>query len=95
MTLLVLPGWWNFKLESTSLKDKHEEFITLKNEWKNNAYIPIQYCPRLGLYIPNSIPNLVTSTFIGNINFFIYNLLDPVCFKLVGWTVSFVFPDQI
>lgn len=44
------------------------------------------------VYIPNFIPNLVTSTFIG---YLFHYLLDPVCIKLVGWNVSFVFPDRI
>ena len=29
------------------------------------------------------------------IYFVIYNWLDSVCIKLVGWTLSFVFPDRI
>ena len=36
-----------------------------------------------GVYTHNSIPNMVTSTFIGYLFGYIYKLLDPVSIKLV------------
>ena len=66
MTLLVLPGWWNFKLESANLKEyiQTSRIITLKNN--DETMLPSRSSIVWDeVYIPNSIPNLVSSTFTG------------------------------
>ena len=96
MTLLVLPGWWNFKLESANLKEyiQTSRIHYLKKIMTKQCFHPdlvlseMKFTYLILYQTWYQAPLLV-------IYFVIYNLLDPVCIKLVGWTVSFVFPDRI